>query len=41
MTENIDKATASSDLLIWGVMFGILIVVAIGLAIWDRKSSDE
>lgn len=38
MTESIDKATATSDLLIWGVMFGLLIVVVIGLAIWDKKS---
>ncbi|MFA7610316.1 MAG: hypothetical protein WCY51_02395 [Sulfurimonas sp.] len=41
MTENIDKAASGGDLLTWGVMFGLLIVVAIGLAIWDKKSTKE
>ena len=41
MTENIDKATSGGDLLIWAVMFGVLIFVAIGLAIWDKKSREE
>ena len=41
MTENIDKAAATSDLLIWGVMFGLLVVLVIGLAIWDKKSRED
>ena len=41
MTQEIDKATATSDLLTWGIMFGLLVVVAIGLAIWDKKTRDE
>lgn len=41
MTENIDKATATSDLLIWSVMFGLLVIVVIGLAIWDKKSRED
>ncbi|MEA1956566.1 MAG: hypothetical protein U9N02_08750 [Campylobacterota bacterium] len=36
--QEIDKATSGGDLLVWGVMFGLLIVVVIGLAIWDKKS---
>jgi len=38
MNESIDKASSSADLLIWGVMFGLLIAVVIGLAIWDKMS---
>ncbi|HEY9202692.1 MAG TPA: hypothetical protein VIM82_00045 [Sulfurimonas sp.] len=41
MTENIEKATSGGDLLTWSIMFGLLIVVAIGLAIWDKKSGKE
>lgn len=41
MTENIDKAASGGDLLTWGIMFGLLVVVAIGLAIWDKKSRKE
>ena len=41
MTENIDKATATSDFLIWSIMFGVLIVTVIGLAIWDKKNRKE
>ncbi|MFT5660226.1 MAG: hypothetical protein ACI9TV_000867 [Sulfurimonas sp.] len=41
MSESIDKATATSDLLIWGVMFGLLLVVVVGLVIWDKKSREE
>ena len=39
--EKILEATAGGDLLTWGIMFGLLIVVAIGLAIWDKKSREE
>jgi len=28
-------------MLTWGIMFGLLVVVAIGLAIWDKKSRQE
>lgn len=38
MTQDIDKVTSGGDLLTFGVMFGLLVVVAIGLAIWDKKS---
>ena len=41
MTEDIEKATSGGDLLTWGIMFGLLIVIAIGLAIWDKKSREE
>lgn len=41
MGENIEKAASGGDLLTWGIMFGLLIVVAIGLAIWDKKSREE
>ncbi len=41
MKENIEKAASGGDLLTWGIMFGLLIVVAIGLAIWDKKSREE
>ena len=41
MTEEIDKATSGGDLLTWGIMFGLLIIVAIGLAIWDKKFREE
>ena len=41
MNESIDKAAATSDLLIWGVMFGLLIMVVVGLAIWDKKTREE
>ena len=36
MNENIDKAASGGDMLIWGVMFGLLIVAVIGLAIWSK-----
>ena len=35
-SDEIDKAVATTDLMIWGVMFSILVVVAIGLAIYNR-----
>lgn len=41
MTENIDKAAATSDFLIWSIMFGLLVVVVIGLAIWDKRSQND
>jgi len=41
MADNIEKATSGGDLLVWGVMFGLLVVAAIGLAIWDIKSRKE
>ena len=41
MTENIEKATSGGDMLTWGIMFGLLIVVAIGLAIWDKNFREE
>jgi len=41
MTDQIDKATSGGDLLTWGIMFGLLIAVAIGLAIWDKKFREE
>ena len=41
MTEEIEKATSGGDLLVWGVMFGILVVIAIGLAIWDKNSRED
>ena len=41
MTESIDKATANSDVLIWSIMFGLLVITVIGLAIWDKKSREE
>jgi len=41
MTDKIDKATGGGDLLTWGIMFGLLVVVAIGLAIWDKKFREE
>jgi len=40
-SEKIDQATSGGDLLTWGVMFGLLIVVTIGLAIWDRNSRKD
>ncbi len=40
-TENIDKATSGGDLMTWGVMFGLLVIIAVGLAIWDIKSRKE
>jgi len=39
--QDIEKATASSDFLVWTIMFGLLIIVAIGLAIWDKKSREK
>ncbi len=39
--EKILEAAGGGDLLTWGIMFGLLIVVAIGLAIWDKKSREE
>lgn len=41
MTEVIDEAANGGDMLIWSVTFGLLIVVVIGLAIWDKKSREE
>lgn len=41
MTQDIDKVTSGGDLLTFGIMFGILIVVAVGLAIWDKKSREK
>jgi len=41
MTQDIDKVTSGGDMLTWGIMFGLLVVVAIGLAIWDKKSRQE
>jgi len=41
MGEQIDKVTSGGDLLTWGIMFGLLVVVAIGLAIWDKKSKEK
>lgn len=41
MTENIEQAAHGGDMLIWSVMFGLLIVVVIGLAIWDKSSTKE
>lgn len=41
MAQDIGKVTSGGDMLTWGVMFGVLIVVAIGLAIWDKKSRRE
>ena len=41
MTQDIDKVTSGGDLLTFSVMFGLLVVVAIGLAIWDKKSRQE
>jgi hypothetical protein len=41
MTEDIEKATSGGDLLTWGIMFGLLIIVAVGLAIWDKKFREE
>ncbi|MFT7003181.1 MAG: hypothetical protein ACJAWW_000516 [Sulfurimonas sp.] len=40
-SDDIEKVTSGGDLITWGIMFGLLIVVAIGLAIWDKKSSKE
>ena len=40
-SNDIEKVTSGGDLLTWGIMFGLLIVVAIGLAIWDKKSRKE
>ena len=39
--EKILEATSGGDFLTWGIMFGLLIVVAVGLAIWDIKSRKE
>ena len=39
--EKILEATSGGDMLVWGVTFGLLIVAAIGLAIWDIKSRKE
>jgi hypothetical protein len=41
MSESVEKATSSGDFLIWGVMFGLLIIITVGLAIWDKKSRQE
>ena len=41
MNESINKATSGGDMLIWGVMFGLLIVIVIGLAIWDKKTRED
>ncbi len=41
MNENIEKASSSADLYIWGISFGLLIIIAIGLAIWDKKSREN
>lgn len=41
MTENIDKAIATSDTLVWSIMFGLLVVIVIVLKIWEVKSSKE
>ena len=38
MNESIEKASSSADLFIWGVTFTLLIIIAVGLAIWDKKS---
>ena len=36
MSENIDKAASGGDMLTWSVTFGLLILVAIGLAVWNK-----
>lgn len=41
MNENIDQAASGGDMLIWSVTFGLLVVIVIGLAIWDKKSRDD
>jgi hypothetical protein len=41
MTDNYEKATSGGDLTTWIVMFGLLIVIAVGLAIWDIKSRKD
>ena len=41
MTESIDKATATSDVMTWSIMFGLLIVVAVGLAIWNNIEENK
>ncbi|EHP29878.1 hypothetical protein SMGD1_1354 [Sulfurimonas gotlandica GD1] len=41
MTNQVEKATSGGDLLTWGIMFGLLVIVAAGLAIWDIKSRKE
>lgn len=30
----------NADLFVWSVMFGLLVVVVIALAIWDKKNRD-
>ena len=39
--QNIEQATSGGDFMVWSVMFGLLVVIAIGLAIWDKKSRQE
>jgi hypothetical protein len=33
--------TSGGNLLVWSIMFGLLIVIVIGLAIWDKKNTKE
>jgi hypothetical protein len=40
-TETIDKAASGGDLMTWGIMFGLLTAITIGLAIWDKKSRED
>ena len=36
-----EVATNSGDMLVWGIMFTLLVIVTIGLAIWDKKNRQE
>ncbi len=41
MTDNFEKATSGGGLETWMVMFGLLVIIAGGLAIWDIKTRKE
>ena len=41
MADKVEQASSGGDLLTWGIMFGLLVAVAIGLAIWDKKYREE
>ncbi|MEA1893058.1 MAG: hypothetical protein U9N33_10180 [Campylobacterota bacterium] len=41
MADEVEQASSGGDFLTWSIMFGLLIVVAVGLAIWDKKYREE
>ncbi len=40
-TAEIESATSGGDFLTWSISFGLLIIIAGGLAYWDKKFREE